>query len=65
MIYIHDIDDLEELCDLSVRALDEIIDYQEYPVEAAKVSTLARRSLGIGFIAVSYTHLTLPTTNRV
>ena len=27
---------LEELCDLSVRALDEIIDYQEYPVAAAK-----------------------------
>ena len=49
-----DIDELEELCDLSVRALDEIIDYQEYPVEAAKVSTLARRSLGIGFIGLAH-----------
>ena len=29
-------DELEELCDLSVSALDEIIDNQEYPVEAAK-----------------------------
>ena len=49
-----EIDELEELCDLSVRALDEIIDYQEYPVEAAKVSTLARRSLGIGFIGLAH-----------
>ena len=51
---LNDIDDLEELCDLSVRALDEIIDYQEYPVEAAKVSTLARRSLGIGLIGLAH-----------
>tara|TARA_Y100001963_G_scaffold99121_1_gene136431 strand:- start:4016 stop:6388 length:2373 start_codon:yes stop_codon:yes gene_type:complete len=47
-------DDLAELCDLSVRALDEIIDYQEYPVEAAKVSTQARRSLGIGYIGLAH-----------
>jgi ribonucleoside-diphosphate reductase alpha chain len=47
-------DDLEELCDLSVRALDEIIDYQEYPVQAAKVSTEARRSLGIGYIGLAH-----------
>ena len=47
-------DDLKELCDLSVRALDEIIDYQEYPVEAAKVSTQARRSLGIGYIGLAH-----------
>jgi ribonucleoside-diphosphate reductase alpha chain len=49
-----DIDELEELCDLSVRALDEIIDYQEYPVEAAKISTQARRSLGIGYIGLAH-----------
>jgi ribonucleoside-diphosphate reductase alpha chain len=47
-------DELEELCDLSVRALDEIIDYQEYPVEAAKISTEARRSLGIGYIGLAH-----------
>ena len=47
-------DDLEELCDLSVRALDEIIDYQEYPVQAAKISTEARRSLGIGYIGLAH-----------
>ena len=45
--------DLEDLCDLSVRALEEIIDYQEYP-EAAKKSTLARRSLGIGYIGLAH-----------
>ena len=49
-----DMDELEELCDLSVRALDEIIDYQEYPVEAAKISTQARRSLGIGYIGLAH-----------
>jgi len=47
-------DELEDLCDLSVRALDEIIDYQEYPVEAAKKSTEARRSLGIGYIGLAH-----------
>ena len=29
---IKDLDDMEDLCDLAVRALDEIIDYQKYPV---------------------------------
>jgi len=49
-----DLDDLEELCDLAVRALDEIIDYQKYPVKAAEVSTKARRSLGIGYIGLAH-----------
>jgi len=51
---IRDKEDLEELCDLSVRALDEIIDYQEYPVEAARISTESRRSLGVGFIGLAH-----------
>jgi ribonucleoside-diphosphate reductase alpha chain len=46
--------ELEDLCDLSVRALDEIIDYQEYPVAAAEKSTRARRSLGVGFIGLAH-----------
>ena len=46
--------DMEELCDLSVRMLDELIDYQEYPVKAAERATKARRSLGIGFIGVAH-----------
>jgi len=47
-------DDFEDVCDLAVRGLDEIIDYQEYPVRAAEVSTRARRSLGIGFIGLAH-----------
>ena len=46
--------ELEELCDLSVRGLEELIDYQEYPVKAAEVATKARRSLGVGFIGLAH-----------
>ncbi len=46
--------ELEELCDLSVRGLEELIDYQEYPVIAAERATKARRSLGIGFIGLAH-----------
>jgi ribonucleoside-diphosphate reductase alpha chain len=49
-----DLDELELLCDLSVRSLDEIIDHQEYPVKAAEISTKARRSLGIGYIGLAH-----------
>ena len=51
---LRDLSELEELCDLSVRGLEELIDYQSYPVEAAQVSTLARRSLGIGYIGLAH-----------
>ena len=51
---INKVEELENLCDLSVRGLEELIDYQNYPVEAAKVSTLARRSLGIGYIGLAH-----------
>ena len=51
---IRELSDLEELCDLSVRALDELIDYQEYPVRAAEVATKSRRSLGIGYIGLAH-----------
>ena len=48
------LDELELLCDLSVRSLDELIDYQNYPVKAAEVSTKARRSLGVGYIGLAH-----------
>ena len=48
------LDELEELCDLSVRSLEELIDYQEYPVKAAEISTINRRSLGIGYIGLAH-----------
>lgn len=51
---IKDLADLEELCDLAVRALEEIIDYQRYPIVAAEKSTKARRSLGIGYIGLAH-----------
>ena len=51
---LRDYEELEQLCDLSVRSLDEIIDHQEYPVKAAEVSTKARRSLGIGYIGLAH-----------
>ena len=47
-------EELEELCDLSVRGLDELIDYQKYPVRAAELATKARRSLGVGFIGLAH-----------
>ena len=46
--------ELEELCDLSVRGLEELIDYQKYPIKAAEIATRARRSLGIGFIGLAH-----------
>ena len=51
---LHDTTDLEELCDLAVRGLDELIDHQNYPVKAAEISTKNRRSLGIGFIGFAH-----------
>jgi ribonucleoside-diphosphate reductase alpha chain len=48
------LDDIEELCDLAVRGLEELIDYQNYPINAAEVSTKNRRSLGIGYIGLAH-----------
>ena len=51
---IHKLDDMEEVCDLAVRGLEELIDYQQYPVKAAERSTKYRRSLGVGFIGLAH-----------
>ena len=51
---VHSDHELEELCDLSVRGLEELIDYQKYPIIAAEVATKARRSLGVGFIGLAH-----------
>ncbi|AIX22940.1 ribonucleotide reductase subunit A [Synechococcus phage S-MbCM6] len=48
------LDELDDLCDLAVRGLDALIDYQDYPVKAAEKSTVNRRSLGIGFIGLAH-----------
>ena len=47
-------DDLEVLCDLAIRSLDELIDFQGYPVRAAEIATRARRSLGVGYIGLAH-----------
>ena len=47
-------EDMEEPCELLVRALDAIIDYQEYPVKPAEYSCTKRRMLGIGVINYAY-----------
>jgi ribonucleoside-diphosphate reductase alpha chain len=51
---IRDPADFERPCTLAVRALDELLDYQDYPVLAAKRSTLFRRPLGVGIINLAY-----------
>ena len=51
---VKDLDDMQKVCDLAVRALDELIDYQEYPVLAAENSTMKRRPLGVGIINFAY-----------
>jgi len=51
---LRDLNDLEDLCDLAVRGLEELIDYQDYPVVAAELATKARRSLGVGFIGLAH-----------
>jgi len=51
---INKLEELDELCELAVRGLDALIDYQNYPVAAAKQSTLNRRSLGIGYIGLAH-----------
>jgi len=51
---LRNLDELEELCDLSVRGLDALIDFQGYPVKAAEVGTKNRRSLGVGYIGLAH-----------
>ena len=46
--------DFERVCTLAVRALDQLLDYQNYPVLAAELSTMKRRPLGIGIINFAY-----------
>ena len=49
-----DIQDMEETADLIVRALDALLDYQDYPVKAAENGSMQRRTLGVGVINFAY-----------
>ncbi|ETJ46490.1 MULTISPECIES: class 1a ribonucleoside-diphosphate reductase subunit alpha [Pseudoalteromonas] len=51
---IESLDELEELAELAVRALDNLLDFQDYPVPAARNATMGRRTLGIGVINYAY-----------
>lgn len=51
---IDDFREYERLADIMVRALDNLLDYQDYPIEAARKSAMGRRSLGIGVINYAY-----------
>ncbi|MBW8190106.1 ribonucleoside-diphosphate reductase subunit alpha [Neiella marina] len=51
---IESLDELDGLADLAVRALDSLLDYQDYPVKAAYNATMGRRTLGIGVINYAY-----------
>jgi ribonucleoside-diphosphate reductase alpha chain len=46
--------DFEKPCTIAVRALDALLDYQDYPVRAAAVGTRNRRPLGVGIINFAY-----------
>ena len=46
--------DFEKVCDLAVRGLDALLDYQQYPVLAAELATMKRRPLGIGIINFAF-----------
>ena len=46
--------EFKKYCNLAVRALDELLDYQDYPIQAAKKGTMNRRPLGIGIINLAY-----------
>lgn len=51
---IDDPSDFEKPCEMAVRALDALLDYQSYPVKAAEIANKARRPLGIGIINFAY-----------
>jgi len=51
---VKDTTEMQKICNLAVRGLDELLDYQEYPVIAAQLSTMNRRPLGVGIINFAY-----------
>lgn len=51
---LENLDELEELSELIVRALDALLDYQNYPIPAAQRATELRRTLGVGVINYAY-----------
>ncbi len=48
------LNELEDLADLTLRALDSLLDYQDYPLPAARNASMNRRTLGVGVINYAY-----------
>ena len=48
------LDELENITEIIVRALDSLLDYQDYPLKAAELSSKNRRTLGIGVTNLAY-----------
>ncbi len=51
---VDNVSDIEEPAELIVRALDALLDYQDYPVKAAENGSMRRRTLGVGVINYAY-----------
>ena len=51
---IKNVHDFQKPCELAVRGLDALLDYQKYPVLAAQLATEKRRPLGIGIINFAF-----------
>lgn len=51
---LENLDELDELSDLIIRALDSLLTYQDYPIAAAEIASMARRTLGVGVINYAY-----------
>lgn len=51
---VNEVSDIEEPAELIVRALDALLDYQDYPVKAAENGSMKRRTLGVGVINYAY-----------
>ncbi len=48
------LDELEDVTEIIVRALDSLLDYQDYPIKAAELASMNRRTLGIGVTNMAY-----------
>ncbi|EKF1230667.1 ribonucleoside-diphosphate reductase subunit alpha [Salmonella enterica] len=51
---IRTLDSLKDVAFYAVAALDSLLDYQDYPMDAAEIPAKARRSLGIGVTNFAY-----------
>ena len=48
------LDELEDITEIIVRALDSLLDYQDYPLKSAELTSINRRTLGIGVTNLAY-----------